>query len=237
MVQRIATFFPERVNMRVPNMTYDGALGMNPKGPHTIDMQDSGSPLAVASTTNILNVKAMPADGAAFAAADFGSGALPMAVPNRGRWGRKIQFVASAGNTGVLEVVGRDYLGQRMVKRVTMNGATPVTAAGGAALVAWWSIESVTVVSGTGAVNISVGTQNVFGLPYKATALIASLMDGATTTAHTLTAAITTDPATNATGDPRGLISFNTAPDSAHTYQAVLMFDDTNLHGVAQYGG
>lgn len=237
MVARVGTFFPERINMRVPNMTYDGALGMNPKGPHYIDMQDPGVPLVAASTTNIISVVAMPADGAAFVAANFAGGVLPMAVPNRGRWGRTLQFVASGANTGVLEVVGRDYLNQCVVKRVTLNGNTPVTAAGGAALTAFTIIESITVISGSGAVNISVGTQNVFGLPYKATALIASLMDGATTTAHTLTAAVTTDPQTNATGDPRGLISFNSAPNGTRTYGAVLMLDDTNLHGVANFGG
>ena len=236
MVARVGTFFPERINMRVPAMTYDGALGMNPKGPHYIDMQDPGVPLVAASTTAIMATQTMAADGAYFAASAFVGGVLPMYVPNKGRWGRTLQFVASGANTGVLEIVGRDYLNQRVVKRVTLNGNTPVTASG-AALSALCIIESVQVISGSGAVNISIGTQNVFGLPYKATVLNASLMDGATVTAHTLTAAVTTDPATNTTGDPRGTISFNSAPNGSRLYGALLMFDDTNLHGVAHYGG
>lgn len=235
MVQRVGTFFPERVNMRVPNMTYDGALGMNPKGPHVIDMQDSGSPLAVASTTNILSAVSINiGDGNAIAAASFVGGVLPMAVPGRGRWGRTLQLVASGASTAVIEIRGRDYLGQYLRKRSTLNGATPVTASGGATLTAFWIIESVLVISGAAAVNLSIGTQNQFGLPYRATALIGSLMDGATTTAHTLVTGVVTDPQTDALGDPRGLISFNSAPNSSRNYQAVLMLDDTNLHGVAQ---
>lgn len=237
MVARIANFFPERINMRVPNMTYDGALGMNPKGPHYIDMQDVGAPLVVASTTAIISAVTMPADGASFTAANYVGGVLPIAVPGRGRWGRTLQFVASGANTGVLEVTGRDYLGQRVVKRVTMNGATAVTT-GGAATNAFWIIEDIRVISGSSAVTISVGTQNVFGLPYRTTVLVSSLQDGVVAgTAHTLVTGIATDPGTNATGDPRGLISFNNAPNSTRTYGALLMFDDTNLHGVAHFSG
>lgn len=238
MTARVPNFFPERINMRVPNMSYDGALGMNPKGPHYIDMQDPGTTLAAATTTAIMNAQTMAADGAFFAASAFVGGVLPMYVPSRGRWGRTLQFVASGANTGVLEVVGRDYLNQRIVKRVTLNGNTPVTGTSGACINAFCIIESVQVISGSGAVNISIGTQNVFGLPYKATALVTSFQDGIVAgTAHTLVTGVATDPATNATSDPRGLISFNNAPNASRTYGALLMFDDNNLHGVAHFGG
>ena len=235
MVARIGEFLPERINMRVPSMTYSGSFEGAPRGPLYVDMSNrDGTPLVTLSTTEIMATKAVVADGASFVAADFAGGVLPMAVPNRGRYGRTLQVVGSGGGTPVLEITGTDYLGQRLVKRTTLNGATPVTATTGVCLTAWWTIASVKVVSGTAGINLSIGTQNVWGLPYKAVAIVASLMDGLTATAHTLVAPIQTDPQTSSLGDPRGLLTMSTAPNSSHTYGALLVFDDTNLHGVAQ---
>lgn len=233
MTIRVPSHFPARVNMRVPNMSFVGDLGMQKGSPFLVEFQDAGTFLPTVSTTNIMATQTMAADGAAFAASTFVGGVLPMAVPGRGRYGVCLQVVASGANTGVLEIVGRDYLGQRLIKRVTLNGATPVTASGGATQTAYWIIESVTVVSGSGAVTISIGTQNKYGLPYAATAIVGSLIDGVTATAHTLTTRITTAQS-NSTVDPRGLITFSSAANGARTFAALLMHDETNLHGTAQ---
>lgn len=233
MTIRVPTHFPARVNMRVPNMSFEGSLGMQKGSPFLVEFQDVGVPLATISTTAIMSVQTMAANGAAFAASTFVGGVLPMAVPGRGRYGVCLQFVASGANTGVLEVVGRDYLGQRLVKRVTLAGAVAVTASTGATDTAFWIIESVTVVSGSGAVNISIGTQNKYGLPFAATAISGSLIDSVTASAHTLVTRITTTQS-NSTADPRGLITFSSAANGARTFAAYLMHDYTNLHGNAQ---
>lgn len=235
MAIRVPTFFPERVNLRVPDMKYDGILGASPGQAAFIEFQDAGSPLPAISATNIISAVTMPADAAYFTAANFASAALPMAVPGRGRYGVCLQFVASGACTGVLEVKGRDYLGQRMTKRVTMNGNTPVTAAGGATLCAFYWIDSIQVISGTAAVTISVGTQNKYGLPYAARAIVASTIDGVTATAHTLVTRITTTASTS-TADPRGLITFSSAADGSREFGASLLLDFDRLHGVAHNG-
>jgi len=154
------------------------------------------------------------------------------------RWGRNITLVASGAGTNNVTILGYDYLNQPMSKVIALTGATPVVG-----LNAWKRITSVTVASG-GSITVDIGWGAAFGLPYKTLRVLEELVDGALGTAGTITAPVLTDPATNATGDPRGMYTPNATPDGTKVIQGRFVLDayinaagNGGLHGIRHFGG
>lgn len=117
---------------------------------------------------------------------------------------RAISAVSSnAGDTTqTVTVTGTDYYGQAQTERLTLNGTTTVNGKK-----AFRTITQVAVSAAlTG--NLSVGTTDIFGLPYVVTDggyLLRTGWAGAVAdNAGTFVAADTTSPATLTTGDVRG---------------------------------
>jgi hypothetical protein len=109
----------------------------------------------------------------------------------------------NAGDTTqTVTVTGTDYWGQAQTETITMNGTTAV-----AGLKAFKTITAVAV-SAALAGNLTVGSTDVFGLPYRITDagyIIRVGWAGALAEdAGTFVAADTTSPATATTGDVRG---------------------------------
>jgi hypothetical protein len=124
---------------------------------------------------------------------------------------RIVSFVSSnAGDTTqTVTVTGTDYWGQTQTQRITLTGTTTVNSTK--------TFKTITAVAVSAALtgNLSVGSGDVFGLPYKVTdagyLLRTGWANAVADNAGTFVAADTTSPATNTTGDVRGTF----APTSA----------------------
>lgn len=156
--------------------------------------------------------------GATYTPANFATGIVGMDtnVPGRilARWGRGLTMVASGAGTNLVTINGRDYLNQRITKAYNLNGATPVDIP-----VAFKYVDSIVVAAG-GSITVQAGFSNKFGLPFKVMKVSEEWNDDALVGPGTLTGPVLTDPATNATGDPRGLYAPTTTPNSAINFMA-----------------
>lgn len=214
-----ASYYPTFVNQRVANMQCAGDVDTN--GTYRVEF---GAPVA-ASATAIVATQAITTTLGLQAITG-----LPKAVDSIAKWGRGLVVVASAANTAVIRVNGRDYLNQPVSEQFTLNGTTPVVGKK-----AFAYVDSVYLVTAGSANNLSIGTTDVLGLPYATKAVLASYENGATTTAHTLVTHVDTQTATS--GDPRGTIDPNSALDGTKTFGGLFSadIDANNLHGVAHY--
>lgn len=150
-----------------------------------------------------------------------------------GPWGRAVSVVLSGAGTPVIQVRGRDYLGQPMREDITASGTTPVN---GKKAFKW--IDSVMAATAVAATTINVGWINVFGVPFCADALIQeNVNDAVTSDAGTFTPAVKTDPGTATTGDPKGTYAphANNAPNSSRSYRLLFHCDKNKLHGIKHY--
>jgi hypothetical protein len=215
MALRKPTFFPARVNMYVPSMSYaaDAVYG----SPNQINF---GTPLAAAV---VYGPTAALTTGVAAAFTALG-------VTLDTNWGRGCSIVASAASTRTFILRGRDYLGQPMYFSGSLNGATPVDIPK-----AFKYLDQLNLGASADVVTVSVSSSAKLGTPYKTTAVLAWFETGAIATAGTLTNPDLTTPATGTTTDPRGLLSFNGALNGTKQLDAVCMFDFTNLHGVQHF--
>lgn len=226
MARRYPTFFPQRVNMRVPNMAYAGAAEGN-----DIVTADLGAPLAfdtIATAGTFLTLQSINAAGSTnvFNAAYVGSDA------QMGRWGRCMQVVASGAATSTVTITGRDYLGSRMTETLTLNGAVAVL---GQKAFRW--VDSIAWAA-TAATTINVGISNGFGLPYKIKAMVSEVKNGTiTANAGAVAAALATGtPSTAITADVRGRYTPATVvPNGTNTFEVRYVADTSNLHGNAQF--
>ena len=117
---------------------------------------------------------------------------------------RNVSIVTSnvANTTQTVTVTGTDYYGQTQTALLTCNGTTTVSGTK--------TFKTITQVAVSAALtgNLSVGSGDTFGLPYRVTDAGYLLRTGwnnaVADNAGTFTAADTTSPATNATGDVRG---------------------------------
>ena len=193
---------------------------------------DFGTPV-VADADGVANDLAQAATLTTFTdVAGFSGGVLDA------RWGRSLTMVASGAGTNNVTINGYDYLNQPIQKVIALNGATPVPIN-----VAFKRITSIAVASG-GAITVDVGFGNLLGLPYKTIKVLEELVDGAIGTAGTITAPVLTDPATNATLDPRGLYTPNVTMDGVKLVQGRFLLDayinsngNGGLHGIRHFGG
>lgn len=221
MAIRYPTFFPQRINQRVPFMAYDAQVQ---QGGHIY--VEFGAP-ATASTNGIVALQDMTA---ASNTGTFAATYLPATESTMARYGRAVQVVGSAATTGTVTVKGRDYLGQAMTENLTLNGTTPVIG-----VKAFKYIDNVAWTA-TASVNLSVGWATKLGLPYRimVNTMINEQLNGANTTAGT-TVIGNAGTQTATSTDPRGMYTPNTAPNGTNTYTVMYLADQTNLHGNAHF--
>jgi hypothetical protein len=222
--------FPSGINEYCPKLT--GCAGM---GDDLEYMMDFGTPVVAAVSGILLTA----ATGATYTVTDFlATGDLVGGKIVSAPWGREIDFVASGAGTNAVTIVGRDYLGQPIKKVLALNGATRVPT-----LCAFKYLDSIVIASG-GAITVNVGYTARLGLQYRTVAANHELADETRAAPGTLVAPVTTDPATNATGDPRGLYTTTTTQDGAARLRISCLLMPTlnssgngGLHGIQHYGG
>lgn len=196
---------------------------------------DLGAPAAL-SATAIINASAVAGAGAVTLNGALVSGGV---ATLGGNCGRSLSMVSSnAGDTTqTITVRGKDYLGDSLTETKTLNGTTTVQFNK-----AFKTVSSVTASAAlTG--NLSVGTNDKLGLPFRVDGrfdLLSAYMDATDEVATvTLAAADTTNPATAATGDVRGTMIPATATNGTRRYRVWLKPGDgtQSAYGVAQFAG
>ena len=217
-------YFPQRVSVHVPDMQYATDVAFNGETEFSV-----GTPAAL-SVNGVLN--AAPITNAASvvtAGLPASAGCTDTAAP----YGRAISVKGgTAGDNAVITVRGRDYLNQPMAESFPLNGVTGVNGKK-----AFRYVDQVSVPAGNANASstISIGTLDIFGLPYRARALPVSLQDGVTATAHTFVPAAAVNPQTGTSGDPRGTFTPASASNGSRSFGGMAMCDRTNLHGFAHY--
>lgn len=222
MAKRMMSYFPQGVRLAVRN----AALIGNVEGDAAIFV-DIGSPTAtggaVMTAQSVNTTSAITTFDSAFTASEA----------QMTRWGRGLSLVLSGAGTPVLQVRGRDYLGQYMREDVTMAGTTPV-----ATKKAFRYVDSITPNAAGTAQTVTVTTVNLFGLPYKFLALELESKNGhPAANAGTFVAGLangTTSTAT--TADVRGTyVPVTVLPDGVNTFTLRYFADHVNAFGSAQY--
>lgn len=144
---------------------------------------------------------------------------------------------STTDTTQVVTVRGYDEYGVAMSESFTLNGTTAVV--GLKAFKQVVSLQSNLTLAGT----ISVGTNaGGLGLPYYLAPqtgtgvgnILKESQDGATPTAGTFIGGVQTK-ATATTGDVRGTVTPNVAPDGTKVYSVYMFVSDANFLGVPQY--
>lgn len=226
-LNEVGTYLPRRINRYVPALQYSVEVDTVSR----IYRSSLGAP-AAASSTAVVNTQAI---GTAGSLSSGDAGLLLDTLD--GEYGRNLTMVASGAATDVIEVEGRDYLGQPMYEAFTLNGTTSVVG-----VKAFKYIDQIKW-PGTTSVNLNVGTGTKFGLPFRTNKVIAEDADGVTTASlGTLTAGVRTDPQTATTGDPRGLYVPNTTPNGSKVIVVLAMVDpfinangNGGLYGIKHY--
>jgi hypothetical protein len=209
-------------------------IGCAQMGLNNEKVMDMGQPVTLA-VAGILSAAAV---GATYTPTDFlGTGDLVGGKFVSTPWGREVDFVLSGAGTNQVDIYGRDYLGQPVHKTLTGNGATRVASA-----VALKWLDKIVVAAG-GGLTISVGYTNKLGMEYRTIAVITEFADLVKATAGALDGPVITDPATAATGDPRGLYLPTTTPDGVkNIWLQTLLLPVVNingnggLHGIQHFG-
>lgn len=220
MARRVATHFPQRINLRVPNMAYTGSM----EGADLITAVITAS--LTVDATAFLSAQSTAAAGTATTFNNYLGTEAQMA-----KFGRSWQVVASGAATGTVTASGRDYLGQRVTETLTLNGTTPVI---GKKAIRYMDSISWTI---SASVTVNVGTANIFGLQYKLKSLVTEIKNGApAANAGTVVSGLTTGTASTATtADVRGTYAPSTLlPDGTNVFELRYVADNSNLHGNAQ---
>lgn len=127
---------------------------------------------------------------------------------------------ANAGDTTqTVTVYGYDQYGQAMSQAVTLNGTTRV-----ATTKAFKSVTRIAVSAAT-AGNVSAGTTDVIGLPYRLLSrdyIVGSNFNATAVALSAYTAADVTSPATTTTNDVRGTITLPSAADGTKRLVAAI---------------
>lgn len=203
MVKRSPKYRPRRINQYVNAMCYSAALVH--EGPHGVRF----GPMAVASATDIINAQSInggvtfrygnpTATGLLKDNTDPYNSAVGVEFPYGPGFGRCLQIVLSGAGTPTVTVYGRDYLNQPMIEAFTGNGTNAVVG-----VKAFKYIDKVVATSVN--VNLSLGTTDKLGLPYRMNNVLAEHLDGVrVATLGTLVTPSLVDPQTATTTDPRG---------------------------------
>lgn len=145
--------------------------------------------------------------------------------------------IVSAGvgdTTQTATFSGYDYYGQPMTARVTLNGTNTVQTTK-----AFKSVTSIAISAAT-AGNISAGYGDKFGLPVRvddAGYIMPKWANALAQDAGTFVAAVTTDPATNLTGDVRGTYQPSSAADGSRRLVLYIALTDAQVGPLATRAG
>lgn len=151
-----------------------------------------------------------------------------------GKYGRNVVVVSDGAATSTVTVTGYDYLGQKIVETLTLNGTTQVVGKKAFKFiedVAWGLTASRT---------IDVGWGNGLGVPYCIFKSVFEMVDDAEPSAGTVTVGLAKGTtATATTADPRGLWTPHASflPDGSRSYVLGAWLRQGQLHGEAHYGG
>jgi hypothetical protein len=233
-------FFPRRVNQRVPHLNYAADLSNDGLGLYRINF---GLVPALSTTyfaSAVLSTTAVALSLSVAAGTILNDGVVPgMPVGSTvgtARWGRGITFVGDGASTRAITLTGYDYLGQKIVWTGALNGTTPVPVTK-----AFAYLESVVFAAAADTVSVSIGYNNVLGLPYQSANMVSEMKnDIASVNAGTFVGAVYTDPQTATTGDPRGTyLPVTVIPTGAIPFSIIVnaAVSRKNLHGVAHFGG
>lgn len=233
-------FFPRRINQRVPNLAYVADMSNVGHGIYRINFG-----AIPALSTNFFAAAALSTTAVALsltvaAGTILNSGIVPGtptgSLVGTARWGRGLTFVGDGASTRTITVTFYDYLGQKVIWTGALNGTTPVPMSKACAY-----IESVVFGAAADTVSVSIGYNNVIGLPYQSSSMISEIKnDVVAANAGTFVGAIYTDPQTATTGDPRGTyLPVTVIPDGTNTFAVTMnaAISRKNLHGVAHFGG
>lgn len=156
-------------------------------------------------------------------------------------YGEAVSLVASDANTSVITITGIDFLGQKMVEKITLTGTTAV-----AGKKAFKAIHSITRADAD-TVGVTLGGMIALGVPHQVASVELVLKNGAAVANPTVTTMTTAQTATS--NDPRGTISIAgfTAGDELEVFCMVSDYcvkDATTgadkkggLYGVPHYAG
>ncbi len=219
---RHGTFFPDRINQYVKAMRY--AADLHDDGQYRLSF---GAP-AVEDPNGIIAAVTITG-GATILPVGFVGGVEPVVDAP---WGRAVSFEGSAAGTPVVTLTGFDYLGQKITETVTM-----LTGAETWSLNAYSRLTKVVVASGvTG--TLDLGFSDRLGLPYKTMQVEYEIEDGVLAAAGTLVVPVLTDPATAATGDPRGTYAPTGTLDGTADFSILATADNwINADGNGGYYG
>ena len=149
-------------------------------------------------------------------------------------FGEAIQLVSTAGNTVAVTVEGKDYLGQKMVEQITLNGTTVVKGKKAFKLIEKISTEA----NATG--DITVQTKGVVGLEFCALGKDNIAKNGVADATMAITVGSRTQSATSA--DTRGTLDISSATagdvvDVVYNVTDYVADDKGGLFGVPHYAG
>lgn len=196
-----------------------------------------GIPLNSAYYYNFGAVAALDADGhcaaQAVAAAGYATINGALAGVNDVPRGIRAASASASDTTQTITIRGTDLYGNALTETLTLTGTTAVNGKK-----AFKTVSSVYVSAAT-AGNITVGTNDVLGLPFAATKkarIIDVFFNDAKDASATIVVADTTSPATATTGDVRGTVDPNSACNGSDVV-VIMIPDATNAFGVDQYAG
>lgn len=149
-------------------------------------------------------------------------------------FGEVISLVSSAGNTVDVTVEGKDYMGQKMVEQITLNGATAV--AGKKA----FKLITKTSTAAAASADITMKTTGVVGLEFATIGADVIAKNGVKNTDITITVGSRTQTATSA--DTRGTVNLTSAAagdviDVVYNVTDYVADDKGGLFGVPHYAG
>lgn len=227
-----ADYFPYGISVAVRNLEY--AADVNIGQPYIANL---GAPIASAGV--IVGLLGPLVTGAinVFNAANMNNGGLVPhdSLTKRNGWGRGITLTGSAAGARTITLDGYDYLGQAMRWTGALNGTTPVLVP---KTFQW--ITNVSFGAAADTVTVTIGINDVFGLPYTFQQLIAEAKNYApAANAGTFVAALPEGTAATATNaDVRGTyLPVTVIPDGVTVFEVTYMPRRGNLHGAAQFAG
>lgn len=227
----VADNYPRSINQYVPKMEFAADVVGNQVivslgAPDTLDADGIWD--GVSATNSVQTY-----DSSDFATTFDGSATSLTTTAGKidSPYGRALSATGSAGSDHTCTITGRDYLGQIMVEAITIS-STSVRAG----KKAFKYVDSMSVSSDTAGDTVDIGWSDLLGIPYAGTSLLSDTEDGVVA-AGALTAAVTTDPQTSTTGDPRGTFDAATSSNGSIVSEIRYLCNTSNLHGVKQFTG
>jgi hypothetical protein len=214
----VEVMLPTFVSFGTPGVADADYLIKAATGNELPDAADPGETVTyLASATN-----ASPHDAAAATTTIYPAGAAVTAwdVRDGATYGRNLISVMTHSSAVVASTVlisGYDYALQPMTELHTITADTTSKTVTGTKAWAYVTSVAITAAADSSANTLNIGTGTKLGLPYALASVAHAFkasFDGAEELINvasnaTVVAAVTTSPATNATGDVRGTIAFN----------------------------